>query len=710
MALTLSGCSGEKPAESTAQNTTQEIEESTAAPIRPVRLDENRFPDEVFRDFIREEFDENTDGILDEDELSKVKSIDVSAMGIESLKGIEYLSELQELHCQENPLTSLDVKDNAKLKALEVNNTTEVTGAGESVKISVFDMASQEALRHDDGIISDVIRACTEFLSEEDYYVDAESNVLVTVDPKGVITVSGMHDKESDFIKDVYLRTFQSAEPKDPFITQAYKEGKGTKIAFTFDTRLYAWSFEGRNNVPGSKFYSEDYDPDADIDTGASHGAEQKERTKINVMSFTGEVPNVFKKYAETHPAFDAQYEFSFTTVTTNDGEYQSALDQRLHDNDDDTPNIYVVDAAFVKKYTTGSASSYACTYEDLGIDVEQKIKDARIAPYVADVTRRDGKVTGLSYEGYGCAFIYNREVAKDVFGDDMPETVEAAIGSDWESFFAAAEKCKEKGYAIVSGPNDIWRAVENSADQGWIVDGKLYIDPKREAFLDYAMKLVSNDFTNENGQWSEGWFADMEETGSKKVLGFYGPSWFVNYTLKDHCGYRVDDNGNVISLGTYGQWCACRPNVASFWDGVWLVANKNVMENETLKAGVRELIEYVTLDTSTTGFQYLWANDFFEGKYAYSSSTAKKVAVPSAVVMECSDGKIEILRDQDAFPVFLDVDAKVRGDNLSEYDEIINMYWLDAVSGYTGGDYTREEAIQWFKDALRELNYFIVE
>ncbi|MBO7515166.1 MAG: extracellular solute-binding protein, partial [Lachnospiraceae bacterium] len=411
-------------------------------------------------------------------------------------------------------------------------------------------------------------------------------------------------------------------------------------------------------------------------------------KTRINVMSFTSEVPYMIKKYVETHPEFARKYEVRFTQVTTDNGAYQSALDSALADEGlDYSPNLYMAEAAFVKKYTTGSASGYACTYEDLGIDVEQKIKDAKIAPYIADVTRRDGKVVSLGYQSNGCGFIYNREVAQDVFGDDRPETVQAALGSDWDSFFRVAEKCREKGYAIVSGAGDIWRPVENSADKGWVVDGKLYIDPKREAFLDYSKRLKYYDYHNDTWDWMEGWFADLGEVGPKRVLGFYGPAWFLNYTLTDHCG------------STFGQWGVCRPNVTAFWGGTWLIANKNVLYNENLKAGVRELIEYITLDPSTEGLQYEWANAIFD----YPSDSETKDSVASRVVMENSDGRMDILGGQDAFPIFIEAAEMARGDNLTEFDEWINMYWRDAVRMYTDGEISRDGAIEWFKRCVKE-------
>ena len=79
------------------------------------------------------------------------------------------------------------------------------------------------------------------------------------------------------------------------------------------------------------------------------------------------------------------------------------------------------------------------------------------------------------------------------------------------------------------------------------------------------------------------------------------------------------------------------------------------------------------------------------------------KMSVPSRVVMEKSDGSLEILNGQDAYPIFIEAAENARGDNLTEYDEQINLYWRDAVRAYTSGECTRDEAIRWFKRIVQD-------
>ena len=358
--------------------------------------------------------------------------------------------------------------------------------------------------------------------------------------------------------------------------------------------------------------------PAANTATDSPKGDSPK--VTINLWSFTDEIPNMTQKYMETHP--DANVEFKTTIIATTDGAYQPALDQALAGGGKDAPDIYAAEAAFVLKYTQGDASTYAANYADLGLD-DQMVKDAGIAQYSVDIGSIDGQLKGLGYQATGGAFIYRRSLAKDVFGTDDPATIKNEVGPGWDKFFDAAAKLKAKGYGIVSGDGDIWHAIENSSDKGWIVDGKLHIDPKREQFLDLSKKLKDNGYHNDTQDWQEGWFADMSGTGTKPVFGFFGPAWLINYVMKDN----VKD--------TIGDWAVTEPPTGFFWGGTWLIANKDVTKNNAKKQAVADFVKWVTLDTSETGLQYYWANGTMK-----DGEQGTKDSVASSVVMSKSNGR----------------------------------------------------------------------
>ncbi|MDR2194276.1 MAG: extracellular solute-binding protein [Treponema sp.] len=408
----------------------------------------------------------------------------------------------------------------------------------------------------------------------------------------------------------------------------------------------------------------------------------------INLWSFTDEVPNMLDKYRELHPDFDQQYEVKTTIIATTDGAYQPALDAALAGGGGGAPDIYTAEAAFVLKYTQGDASQYAAPYASLGIDVARLVKEANIAQYTIDIGTRGGSdLVALGFQATGGAFIYRRSIAKDVWGTDDPAVIKDKVGPGWEKFFAAAVDLRAKGYGIVSGDGDIWHAVENSSDKGWIVDGKLYIDPKREAFLDLSKQLKDNDYHNDTQDWQDAWFADMKDAGAKQVFGFFGPAWLINYTIAGNSG------GSKPGEGTFGDWAVCEPPVGFFWGGTWILGNKD----SKVKDIVGDIIEWITLDYSETGLQYFWANGTLNGP------GGTKDTVGSGTVMSNSNGTLEFLGGQNMFDVFVPAGQFANGKNLTQYDESINNYWRGQVREYTAGNKSREQALADFRQQVTD-------
>lgn len=82
-----------------------------------VAVDTFNFPDKNFRDVVKT-FDTDDNNILSDTEIAAVKKIECKRMGIASLKGIEYFTELKYLYCYNNELTEFDLSRNTKLEEL----------------------------------------------------------------------------------------------------------------------------------------------------------------------------------------------------------------------------------------------------------------------------------------------------------------------------------------------------------------------------------------------------------------------------------------------------------------------------------------------------------------------------------------------------------------------------------------------------------------
>ena len=87
-----------------------------------VVISEANFPNEVFRSYISENFDTDSNGTLSKDEIVAATEICFYTSGVTNLDGIEYFTELTKLECANDELTSIDVSKNTALEYLDVGN------------------------------------------------------------------------------------------------------------------------------------------------------------------------------------------------------------------------------------------------------------------------------------------------------------------------------------------------------------------------------------------------------------------------------------------------------------------------------------------------------------------------------------------------------------------------------------------------------------
>lgn len=107
-----------------------------AAALAEVAVDEANFPDEAFREAVKG-FDADGDGVLSDGEIAAAEDLECGGLGIESVKGLEYLTALKTLGVHDNALTELDVSANPlltyidapgnQLTALDISNNPELT-------------------------------------------------------------------------------------------------------------------------------------------------------------------------------------------------------------------------------------------------------------------------------------------------------------------------------------------------------------------------------------------------------------------------------------------------------------------------------------------------------------------------------------------------------------------------------------------------------
>jgi beta-lactamase regulating signal transducer with metallopeptidase domain len=408
-------------------------------------------------------------------------------------------------------------------------------------------------------------------------------------------------------------------------------------------------------------------------------GYENSGDKTINVWSYASEMEEIANRFKEMNP--NSEYKVDVTVIPFSiETNYEKELETALAAGGSNAPDIYTAEAQTV--YNHVNVSGYAASYENLGINTNYLLKESGTAKYAADIgTNKNGELVALPYESTGGVFVYNRSIAEDVWGTDNPKVIAAIIGPGWDKFLEAANSLKAKGYSIVSGLSDVWVSAGQSAEKPWIYNGELYIDPKRAEFLEVAKKLKDGGFTNDTLSWTDEWFIDMRGEGKSPVFGFFGPQWFIDYTLEPNC-YIL-----------HGDWLACEPT-APFWlGGSWVFANKNT--NET--AGVKNFLEWLLFDTTETGFQRIIANERID-KY-----TPSKLAPISLTVMENTHATRFVLGGQNLYDELLPATQKVSASSFGAYDEEIESIWFREMYLYTEGK-SYDKVLEDFKKEAQEI------
>ena len=137
-----------------------------------IPIDESHFPDVDFRDDVSV-FDINGDNVLSASELERVTNIRVSDT-VKTLKGIEYFTYLDELHCNDAGLISLDLSNNTVIRYLSLNNNA-------LIALNVNGCSSLETLICDENKLKNLdLNGCTALK-----YLNCSSNELTSLDLRG---------------------------------------------------------------------------------------------------------------------------------------------------------------------------------------------------------------------------------------------------------------------------------------------------------------------------------------------------------------------------------------------------------------------------------------------------------------------------------------------------------------------------------------------
>ncbi|MBR6668118.1 MAG: carbohydrate ABC transporter substrate-binding protein [Clostridia bacterium] len=415
----------------------------------------------------------------------------------------------------------------------------------------------------------------------------------------------------------------------------------------------------------------------------------------LNVWSFTNELEGMIEKYyAPSHP----NVKINYVIYPTDGGEYTSKVDTVMASaaNSEEAPDIFTLEAAFVKKYVN---SDWTADLMALGF-TEEELAPAIPVMRQIGTSNVNGQLKGLSWQATPGALMYRADLAEKYLGVTTPEEFQALV-CDWDTFMETAAIVNEKSEGatkMVVGAGDIWNAYQYSREQGWVVDGKLVIDPVLYDYLDLTKVLEEDDLSNKGAAWTETWFNGMK---TDSTLCFFLPTWGLHYTLKPNCGQGTSGDMNDEQLkatceangGTYGLWKMVPGPVGYSWGGTWIGANaaKVAEASDAKKAAIKEFIAFFTLSED---FLYAYAKD--SGDFVGSNAVVEKILAEGGTPNPFLGG-------QDHYSIFAEAANLANGAIMTDYDEKMNSLWSDFVTTpYSKGEKDLDTCIADFKDQVK--------
>ena len=405
------------------------------------------------------------------------------------------------------------------------------------------------------------------------------------------------------------------------------------------------------------------------------------QKTVLNVWSFTNEIRTMAIAFEGKHPDVDVVY----TMIPMTNGEYQTKLKAAV--GTADVPDVVALEAAFVKEWVEADFLA------DLN-DLVPLTKALKTYPAVIQTGTYNGVTKGFSYQATPGAFEYRRSIAKECLGTDEPEKVQAMVSSI-SKFLETAAKIKECGggnYYMVGTSAELFNPFLANRKQPWIVDGKLVIDPNVVAYIKFAKLMRDNGYESQAQQWTEGWFAGMNDTlkgadgTPKKVFSYFLPTWGIPYVLIP--------NSKSDTTNTGGDWAMINGPLPYQWGGTWVGAMKDSKKLDLAK----EFIKFVALDEENLTN---WATGVYTNAYlkAIDPATPEDQAqapgdfVSSQVVVEkitnTFDGSdlYKWLGGQNNYKAFGEAAPKVNGSLLTGSDDAIQRALEPQRDQYLNGE-----------------------
>lgn len=391
----------------------------------------------------------------------------------------------------------------------------------------------------------------------------------------------------------------------------------------------------------------------------------------LYIYSFNNEVEQYVEYFKAKYPEYEDLIVFANSNCDSGNEAYLKHID-------------------FVAKDTTGRAGVVAVEETDvkaiLGSSVFYNLEDigltnkdfSKAYEYTKQVATFHGKLKGATWQCCAGGFIYNRKIARKVFGTDDPDQIQKLV-KNWKVFNETAAKLKKNGYYMLSGLEDAGRALADDYSSATHKKKKALINREIKQYIDEMIVLNNKAYTKNTTQFTDKWYENMNSADSD-VFGFFGPSWFLGFTMND---VRVEQLNEGFNL--------CEGPSDFNWGGTYFGVSKNCPN-----PGLASLfIRTICIDTES-----MYELAVSEQSYPNNVDAVEKLRNTE----ELKFNKIHV---QNAFTIFDQRAERLNKKFATKYDRTIQTSLNDTISDYIskGKKITYNDFVEKYKENFKK-NY----
>lgn len=436
------------------------------------------------------------------------------------------------------------------------------------------------------------------------------------------------------------------------------------RIIATTSILICIFSLGGCKNREEQQILQEDVESVVDVQEIQNVKMPSENGAPFYIYSWNDELGERLKYFEELYPQYKNRLVYINMNLGSTSNEYITMLETMIQNGPEQEecyPSMVALDENIALEFIR---SENTIPIEEVGIS-DKELSD--MYQFTLDYASYNQQVKALTWQTNPGVVCYRTDIAKEVLGTSDPIEIQKEI-SNWDGFFSTANKMKEAGYKMISGPDDIKFPYYNMKEEPWVLDGNLNMDAWISDYLTVSKNLHDGDFTSNTSIESDAWFSNMD----KDVFCYFGNAKFFYWQL-DPTIHAED-------------YALCKGPTSYHWGGTYLSVTSDCVDKDFAALVLRTLC----CDESSMKKIYTETNDFVNNKEVIKELIAdESVATPLSI--------------------FHSVANEIDVSNVTPYDMQLNFFVDEITRKYNVGMIVHvEDAKEELKKKVKEYNPYI--